>query len=110
MAHPKSFCARPGCKVSRALHEVSTAACGNYIDPTSPAGVAILAAEKAMAKALALAPAFKLTLVVTPPSECACDGIEHDTDCVSDNEVTVDVPTLSDADLLAEWNAGKGAS
>jgi hypothetical protein len=44
--HPKAFCARPGCRIAYALHSRSAAACANYIDPTSPAGVAILRVEK----------------------------------------------------------------
>jgi hypothetical protein len=47
MSNTKAFCARPGCGIARAAHGVITAACGNYIDPTSKAGVAIKHAEAA---------------------------------------------------------------
>lgn len=51
MAAPKSFCARPGCKVAYAFHETCATACGNYISPDSEAGKAIRREEATRVKA-----------------------------------------------------------
>lgn len=71
----KAHCARPGCRVAKLVHG-QPGSCGNYIDPDSDAGRAILRAERK---------APKLRLV--PPDE----------------EETVDIDPPSDAELLADW-------
>lgn len=88
-AHPKAFCARPGCRVAYAVHGRLATACAGYIDPSSSAGVAIRRAEKQQEKAKRA----HLSVVETPVPEPIED------------EPTAKVPTLSDAQLLAEWKA-----
>jgi len=105
----QSFCARPGCGIAKSLHGHSGAACSNFIQPGSK--------EANEAK--------RTHLSVVPECEHSPTGkhsfspdIEYDESGKTINcehcgeypeEETVETPTLSDADLMAEWKARAAA-
>lgn len=81
MATPRSsqsFCARPGCGLAKTGHGFLPDACSNFIQPGS--------------KEAHEAKRAHLTVVETPAPE-------------TDEDETVETPTLSDAELLADWSA-----
>lgn len=116
-----SFCER--CRVARAVHHILTRACGAFVAPGSAEAHELRRAHLALIStplppALDDEAATLRMLADANPSpsrlpRCGrCDLLFESIEAAAkpcpngcDDEVTVETPTLTDAQLLAEWKA-----
>lgn len=120
METKQSFCGRPGCGIAKSGHGFLPQSCGNFIQPGSKEANGLKRAHLSLVKAIDADRPHRFfpsgVPVTGEPGEEWCDvdgcverashpvhvGIDP---CGIDEEETVDVPTLSDAELLAEHRA-----